>query len=483
MEQSWLFRRTLGALIAVWAIAHLTGCGYNTVSDRFMQPYAHGDYKTGGEEAGKLAEKADRKDKLVFYLEQGAILRAGGQLEASTTAFERADRLVDEFDAEADVKISREAVAAVSNLSTLDYTGYGYDRIMMNVYKSLNYMEQGQLDNARVELKRAYDQQQLAVRRNGERIEEAQALKEKGDANKPDSVDVEQSTGSDDFKKKLSANVTSSLADFSGYADYVNPFAEWLQGMFFLTTQTSASDRGQAATALKRVAGMISDPQYVIPDLDYAENLPAGTDVPPVVYVIVETGLAPKREEVRLDIPLFLVSKRLPYAGVAFPKLKVEPNFLDNLAVSTSAGRYPLVPLANMDAVVSREFSNDLPMVITKTIIAAATKAAISYTANEAVKKQDSMVQLVVFASTFIVSAALTQADLRSWNSLPKKFEMARFSPPDDRSFTLQLPYGVQKGPNATVGPIKIIDGVVNVIYIKSVQPGSPLIVRQFKLK
>src|SRR5205823_68691 len=96
---------------------------------------------------------------------QGACQRAADELPESTRAFDRAEEIIAKYDQQPDISLSRETLAALTNLTTLDYKGYCYDRIMMNVYKALNYMQVGDLENARVELRRAYEQQRAAVQR------------------------------------------------------------------------------------------------------------------------------------------------------------------------------------------------------------------------------------------------------------------------------------------------------------------------------
>lgn len=48
------------------------------------------------------------------------------------------------------------------NDNTVDYDGSLYERIMVNVYKALNYMEEDDYENARVEFNRALMRQDKA---------------------------------------------------------------------------------------------------------------------------------------------------------------------------------------------------------------------------------------------------------------------------------------------------------------------------------
>ena len=72
--------------------------------------------------------------------------------------------------------------------------------------------------------------------------------------------------------------------------------------------------------------------------------------------------------------------------------------------------------------------------------------------------------------------AAVNIADERTWTTLPKEFQVARIPTPADRRLDLSTPNGMRT--SVTVG-----DGILNVIYVKSINTGTPLLVTQFKLK
>jgi hypothetical protein len=76
---------------------------------------------------------------------------------------------------------------------------------------------------------------------------------------------------------------------------------------------------------------------------------------------------------------------------------------------------------------------------------------------------------------TAIAGAALNIADTRTWTTLPKQFQAARVPTPADRRLAL----------TAGSTPLSVIlePGLVNVVYVKSITVGGPLMVSQFVLK
>ena len=118
-----------------------------------------------------------------------------------------------------------------------------------------------------------------------------------------------------------------------------------------------------------------------------------------------------------------------------------------------------------------------MPVVITKTIAATVTKAVAAYASNQAAGQAGGNVAgLLMQVTTAAFEMAVNIADTRTWTTLPKEFQVARIPTPADRKIDLTTHNGMKT--SATV-----IDGTVNVVYVKSITAGTPLLVSQFKLK
>jgi hypothetical protein len=128
-----------------------------------------------------------------------------------------------------------------------------------------------------------------------------------------------------------------------------------------------------------------------------------------------------------------------------------------------------------MDSVVAQSFKNELPVIITRTLISAGVKAAIQYGVYEATKS-NSTVNAFAMIATSVYAAATNQADLRTWLTLPKEFAYCRLPTPESRSVEIHL-RGAQRL------TVDLLDGQVNVIYIKSNAPSASVSVQQFVMK
>ena len=459
-------------MIAVFAGLLATGCKTYEQRNTTIKYWHQGDVTNALAEANKMADSnANNKDAVIWRLEQGAVLRAAGQYDESNKAFDLAQAKIDDYETKAKVRVGQEAGALLSNQAELDYEGRSYDGIMLNTYKALNYLELGEPDKARPELIRAYQRQQNAVEENKKRIEKVQAEA----AQSKDKATMKKAEDDPKFQAQMAGTFTN-LDNLKAYTDYVNPFTVYLDGLFFMANAADGSDLERAHKSFERVAGFLGDNQYIKEDLATVDGLIAGKPLVPTTYVIFETGSAPVREQTRIDIPIIVT--KVSYVGAAFPKLRPHGNYLSDLSVMVNGTNVATTTLlADMDSVIGLDFKNEMPVVITKTIAATVTKAVAAYAINQAANQSSSIFGLVAQIGTAVYQGAVNIADERTWTTLPKQFQFARFPTPEDRKIELVLPGGLQKI------PVTIIPGTINLVYVKSITTTSPLLVTQIKLK
>lgn len=426
----------------------------------------------------KANKNANGKDAIIWRLEQGAELRANGQYDDSNKAFDMAQDMIDDYAQKAKVSVSHEAGALLSNQAELPYEGRAYDGIMLNTYEALNYLALGEPDKARPELIRAYQRQQDAVEENKKRIEKLQDEA----ASNTNNATIQKAQQDPKFQAAIQSDYTY-LDNLKPYADYVNPFTVYLDGLYFMADAADTSDLDRAHKSFERVSTLLGDNDYIKQDLTAVDDLLNGKPPIPTTYVIFETGCAPVRGQIRIDIPTFW--PELPYLGAAFPTLKIQNNYIASLTIATDATNMTTTLLSSMDSVVGRNFKNELPAIITKTLISTAIKATATHFAWEATrhKRADGTLDnggiagALVLAGASIYQVAVNISDTRTWTTLPKEFQFCRFQTPPDRKIELDTPDGSQKI------PVTIEDGTINIVYVKSIDSGTPLLVTQMKLK
>jgi len=448
-----------------------TGCKTYQEQNRVIQYWNQGNLTNAVVEATKQADKnANNKDAIIWRLEQGAVLRANGQYEDSNKAFEAAQGKIDDYAQKAKVRLSQETGALLSNQAELDYEGRAYDGIMLNTYRALNYLALGEPDKARPELIRAYQRQQDAVQDNQKRIEKVQ---DEAARNK-DSAAIKRAQNDPGLQSQIQ-NASTNLNDLKPYAAYVNPFTVYLDGLFFMTDAADNSDLERARKSFERVVDFAPDNHYVKQDLTMVDGLINGQPLAPTTFVIFETGCAPVRDQVRISIPIIVT--KVSYIGAAFPTLKPQGNYVPGLTVTADGKNFGTSLVSDMDSVIGLDFKNEMPIVITKTIAATVVKGVAAYAANQAAGQQNEWAGLLTQIGTAIYQAAVNIADERTWTTLPKQFQACHFPTPPDRRIELKTP-GERQNMPVTIG-----GGTINLIYVKSINANSPLLVSQMKLK
>ncbi len=469
-----LQKRHIINLLAVLSAAFVaTGCRTYNQQNKFAEHYKRGDLVMAEKEATKKADdKGDSKDAIIWRLEQGAVLRAADKVEPSNTALDQAQERIGKYSEEAKVKLASEVGALLSNQANLPYRGRAYDGIMLNTYKALNYLQLGDPDKARVELIRARQRQQEAVDDNKKRIEKTQEETEK--LKEKDKKSIEAAREDEKFKGQLDESF-GDLDKLTAYGDYENPFTVYLDGLFFMATATGNSDLENARFSFNRVSGFAPDNKFLKADVEAMDGVLQGKPIPPTTYVIFETGCAPIRDQIRIDIPIVVIS--VSYVGAAFPKLKLQDNFIPALTVTANGTNETTALVCSMDSVIGRDFKNELPTIITKTLASTIIKAVAAAAINETMRRQNSTAWLVSKLATAAYQAAVNIADCRTWTTLPKEFQVCRIPTPPDRKIELSTNNGGQNK-SVTVG-----EGTFNIVYVKAINGTGPLLVSQMKLK
>lgn len=466
-------KQRLPALLLCCLLVCLAGTGcktYRTQASSMRDAWVQGRYEEAAEQFEKKANKKDDgKDGVIWHLEAATVLRALGKFNESNVRFDEAVQQIDEYEQKAKVSISGEVGATMSNQQSLPYEGRPYDKIMLHTYKALNYLALGEIDKARPELIRAYQRQQDAVAENARRIEKAREEQEQSEQREQ----VERAKNDPGFSSELAATA-SNVEGFKVYADYVNPFTVFMDGIYFLHAGGGSSDRERAIKSLNRVIEVTGENSSIRADLEALSDPVNFNANERLTYVIFETGQAATRDQVRIDVPIIIAD--VSYVGAAFPKLEFHENYLASLSVESDGVQGNTEAIASMDSIIALDFKNEWPVIVTKTLISTVAKGAAAYGVNTAARQQDDWAGLIARIGTAVYQAAVNIADTRAWSTLPKEFQVVRIATPESRTLSLSGPPGLGT-------EVSLLDGTVNVVYVRSVSASSPLLVSQFTLK
>lgn len=90
-------------------------------------------------------------DQLVFLLDYATALQVAGQYKESNKYFLKADKLAEQLDYQS---ISRQAGSLLLSEEMNQYKGDTFEKIFINAYMAMNYLEVGEFDDALVEARR-----------------------------------------------------------------------------------------------------------------------------------------------------------------------------------------------------------------------------------------------------------------------------------------------------------------------------------------
>ena len=323
---------------------------------------------------------------------------------------------------------------------------------MLNTLQAINRVVLGQYAEARVELNRARAWQQDAVEKAQDEIDRSErALSRKArDEGLPEqSLEVPAAL----------REAYAGLGDQEAYADWRNPFTSWLRGVFLIANATDDGDLGNARFDLREVAAMNPDARRLVdPDLEALER----NRFAPTTWVLFMSGLAPRVEEFRLDIPIPVGN--VNYVAAAFPVLKPMPDPPAGLLVQSGEQVVEGVLLADVDAMVAADFSRRLPVIVMQEVLSAAIKTVGTWAASQAAGDSGGIVNL----AGIIYQAVTTAADLRTWRTLPKFIYAARISTPPSGTIT------VRTSAERLLGTVEVDPGGFNLVVATLPGPAAP---------
>lgn len=471
-----LLALSLGALLT-------TGCtsDYARNADAFHESFAAGDYAGALAAAEPMATAAEPNDAVILKLQLGSIQRAAGLSAAAAKTFEEAEALFSSYDASPEVSLSAEGVSAFTNPYALPYRGRAYDRTMAATYQALSFLQAGDAAKARVAMNRALFRQEDAKRLSAEKARIAR--EESGAAMEADARTAEAARN--EAVVQASQASRALLADLPSYQDYVNPFTSWLHGVFFLHRAEGASDVEKARKSLELATALVPGNASIKADLAEAAAGHARPGAPGLttVYVLHESGRAPKWNENKFTFPFILVDSSAPIVSVALPEIHPVPDSTELVAVfggkETKAEK-----LLSVDAIAAQDFKDEYPVVRNRAIASATVKGIAAFIANKAAKEAadrnsgggGGFLMLATMIATNVYTTQSAQADLRHWSTLPKTVSMTRLTVPTGATLTLRNSLGT---PGTAV---KVPDGKAVILSCKTPANGGALSVQPILL-
>jgi len=410
-------------------------------------------------EIDKKIEKED--DPILWGIQGGTLARNCLNYTKSNELFDEAEKKYKEsVDKDSIVNNTLESSASILvNNNINNYEGNTYEKVMVNTYKALNFISLNDKQNARIEFNRALDRQRRAKEyfekeikeKKNELVKSAKADNddEKKEINPFDSLKVAENKNTQEVIYKEYNNL---LNDFEAYPNFINPFTTYISGIYFLLD----GDSRKARDLLKESMAMDPDNEQIKKDYElskkYSKSLKRAKEK--YAWIIYENGKGMVKDEIRIDIPLFLFTNNVKYTGIALPKITERSSSYEYLDVN---GR-KTIEVCNMDNVIKTEFKKRFPTIVTEAVFNTVVKTVAQKQLNDA-----SPIAGIVGA---LYQGLTNKADVRSWTTLPKNFQ----------SVSVKLdgnPIKIKNNDGKIIKEVLIPSNKNALIYVKSQKVGN----------
>lgn len=412
------------AAAAGLAVALLSGCAsYTQKALAVRDPLIRGDLESA---QAFLEDETPGGTGLPYLFELGLVQRARGEYQASNATFEAAELLVDELYTKS---VSREILALATSDESIAYDGEIWERVLVNYYRALNYIDLGDFQAALVECRKLNQKLQVYT----------------------DSTDDPPTYRTDAFAQYVTAILYEASGELNdawvslrlaeeGYAHYGEAYGVPPPPSLVPDLLRLALDHGYA-----------DDPQSLrekYADVEYtptAELVKHGE----IVLLYEEGFIAPKVQE-DVFLPILKTEweddresyarklSRPGYRQRQYRKTELEyllriavptfaphaPGDVPGWAKVTAGGREAQTAVAeDLDAIARKGLEDRMGGILFKTILRALGKYALTRgVENETGKVGGFLANLV--------TAATEKADTRSWITLPRTIQIARILVP-----------------------------------------------------
>ena len=416
MVRKWL---AAGALAVCVALA-----GGGCVSKTATVQTAKAQLAAGGAVDSKLFEsdaRAGDKDAVWAFMERGRLRQLTGDWEGSCADYEAAARECEALDARAVASLSGAAsqgAALLTNDQVIPYEGETYERVMLYTLDAFNRAALGRPEEIGVDVRNAADLLEAALDAHGKKGDEFR------EGNAETRTQTEKTMDSDEFKAMTAAadSVAGSVAN-----SFQSAYTYALAGTWY-----EARDMwGDAAIAFGRAYKLQPQNKAFAEGMRHAAARSGKTVkgfVPPKpgegwVTVFLEQGYNVQKQPFTLPLllPHNYVQASIPFYDCSYDPEPVIPGSVwwkgRKVAETQEACDYRVLAV--------KALQERLPGILARQIARSIAKGVI----NEQVRKRDptGLAGLAV-----VVGNALTeQADLRSWQLMPRHGQVARFRLPE----------------------------------------------------
>jgi hypothetical protein len=409
----------------------------------------------------KLSEKGSGPNHILDVLESSRIAQLSKNYKLSSKQFKSAFDLFNAEDNKAKLDLSDGGSLLTSfaiNDNALPYKPEAYERILAYQYQSINYLSEGDLQGALVEIRRANAEQEYALEAHHKEL--AKAEKEANEGGIDPGIDNYQDrlketfTAANKVKNSFqnaytfyySGIIRESAGELNGaYIDYkkafeIYPDNNYLQKDIWRLGQklSMSSDLDRFSTLIKNENKQAEKTIHEFQDSELGN-----------VVVFYEQGFIPPKEEISLPFASYEKIYAIAFPAYLLPWKPSVPIKLD----SDSHYLGHTSEILDLHALAAKALQEGSFKRLLRQMLRVNTKARLQ---REAINANNGNSSNAAFGQFFASAYSLVseRADLRSWLSLPSKVQTARFSMPagsqnihfSNATFSSTINVNIEKG-------------------------------------
>mgnify|MGYP000113412721 CR=1 FL=1 len=309
--------------------------------------------------------------------------------------------------------------AVVSNDSAIKYLIPAYEQSMMHSYQALNYLNQGSLESALIEVRKANLVQETALRDNADKIYAAEnEMASKG-------ISYE----------KLYASYPSMIETVGDVKNgFQNAYTFYLSALLY----EAAGEINDAYIDYKKALEIFPDNRYVRADVirlaqqlnmvddlalfseDEIENSPALTTKNSGQLVILyEQNLVNEKQETKVNLPIFTRHDDMRFFSFSLPVYHSSGQISQPLYLHYQDNVYTSDEIVTLQSLASKQLNDQLPSLVTRQALRIVAKEQM----RRKLSKEGGDVGNILAS---LYNIASEQADTRSWLSLPNRIHLLK---------------------------------------------------------
>ncbi len=404
----------------------LSSCAtYYQNSIRFQQSVLNGDLEGARKALSSDKSATQRRNQLLYLMNAGWVNHATGNYSESNIALNKADNMIED-----QVKnLGSEALALVTNPMVKPYKAEDFEKVMVNYYKALNYINLRNWEDALVECRR------INIRLN--------EINDKYPKNK-------NRYANDAFANLMMGLIYETSGDNNNaFIAYRNAYDVYEK---LYTPEFGISPPYQLKMDLLRLAKKLSFvDQYDFYHNKFGLSLPEENTTDGEVIFLWQNGFGPVKAnnaisfavvkgegglvtftnaDMGISFPYYAGTDKdgnsdlgdLSFTSVAFPKYLVRPPLYTAATIKSETDSVKLELAEDVNAIALKTLHDRMLREISNSLLRMATKKAM----EQATRKQNK------YAGTLlsIINMATETADTRNWQTLPFSISYARLKLP-----------------------------------------------------